>query len=63
MTVGKVLDYFVKYYNEALHEPMIEKPMSYALYQTWKWLDSIEKPKSEKIPRMGIIDIREGRKT
>ena len=47
MTLGKVVDHFVCEYKAALNNSFVIKPMSYALYQTWKWLDDHEKPRSK----------------
>lgn len=45
MTLGKVVDYFIKEYNSALNKTFVQKLISYALYQTWKWIDTKEKPR------------------
>ena len=47
MTLGKVVDYFISEYNKAIDSAWVQKPISYALYQTWKWLDEKEKPRKE----------------
>lgn len=40
---GEILDKFIKNYNHAFCNEHIRKPKSWALYQTWKLVDSIEK--------------------
>ena len=49
MTIGKVVDYFIREYNMAMDNNYVEKPISYALYQTWKWLDEKEKPRNREV--------------
>ena len=43
MSLGEVVDYFIREYNLALNNEHIHKPIAYALYQTWKWVDDKEK--------------------
>lgn len=43
VTARKILS--ENYYNKALTYKWVEKPMSWALYQTWKEFDSKEKPR------------------
>lgn len=47
MTLGKVVDYFLKEYNKALKNSYVRKPISYALYHTWKMIDEKEKPRND----------------
>lgn len=48
MTVGQVIDKFFKFKEQAVKMKGIEKPISYALYKTWKWADAYEKPRKEE---------------
>ena len=32
-------------YKKALASCYVRKPLAYALYQVWKWVDSYEKPR------------------
>ena len=45
MTINKVISKFYEYYAKALSSDYVIKPISWALYQTWKWADSKEKSK------------------
>ena len=42
MTIGKVVDELLKNYEYSKSQNWIEKPFSWALYQTWKWADEKE---------------------
>ena len=35
------------FYDAAKENPIIKKPLSYALYRTWIVIDRLEKPKKE----------------
>ena len=49
VTIGDIVNQFIIQYRSAISMAYVNKPMSYVLYQTWKWLDGIEKNrKSEK---------------
>lgn len=48
MTIGKVVDHFIIEYNSAMNNPYVRRPISYALYQTWKWSEKIEKPRKDQ---------------
>ena len=48
MTLGKAIDYLIAEYFEAIQKEWVQKPVSYAFYQTWKWLDEKEKPRKEQ---------------
>lgn len=37
-----VVKHFEALYEKALSDDDTEKPLSWALYQTWKWCDDIE---------------------
>lgn len=43
VTIGKIIDMIVTNFNVALNTKSIRKPLSWALYQTWKWVDHNEK--------------------
>ena len=45
MRFGAVLDMFLDYYEKACASPIVRKPISCALYQTWKIVDGLEKPR------------------
>ena len=36
---------FNEFYDKALKSDYVEKPISWALYQTWKWFDKVEADK------------------
>ena len=48
LTVGKIVDYFLEEYNHSLKKKCVFKPISYALYQTWKWADVHEQSRFEE---------------
>lgn len=43
MTLDRVIAELKKQYEYALKKPFIRRPLSYALYQTWKWVDKRER--------------------
>lgn len=45
MTIGRAIDYLISEYFDAVCKNHVRKPVSYALYQTWKWADAKEKPR------------------
>lgn len=47
MTLGKAIDIFVIKYKVALNNTLIKKPISWALYETWKEVDKKEKEREE----------------
>ncbi len=48
MKVSTVVKRFTENFEKAAQRDSINKPISYALYQTWKWADTYEKPKNKK---------------
>ena len=42
MTLGKVFSHIQSLYQQALINPTIRKPIAWALYQTWRWVDAQE---------------------
>lgn len=48
MTVGQIIDRFIKEYNNAKQIESIMKPYSFALHKTWLWADGLEKPRYYK---------------
>ena len=48
MTIGKILDHLIDEVDKAIKDLHFNKPISYALYQTWKWCDEREKNRNEK---------------
>ena len=47
MTLGQVLDKFISNRDKALKRNYIDKPIAWALYETWKWADAYEKNRNE----------------
>lgn len=43
LDIGKVLVLVYEEYKKALNINFVRKPMSYALYQVWKYCDALEK--------------------
>ena len=43
MTAETAIRKFNEFYDKALKSDYVEKPISWALYQTWKWFDKNEK--------------------
>lgn len=43
MRIEKALALVVGEYNQCKDNPQIKKPVSYAVYQAWKWCDANEK--------------------
>lgn len=46
--IGKAIGDLVEAYEEAIHNSGVYKPISYALYQTWKKWDAKEEYRREK---------------
>lgn len=42
MAFYMVLKKFEEYYEKAMKNPFIRKPIAWSLYQTWKWVDANE---------------------
>ena len=51
MTIGRAIDYLLGEYFDAVCEKHIQKPVAYALYQTWKWADVKEKPRKKEVQK------------
>lgn len=45
MTRGTVIDHFLRNLDYAQRTASISKPFSWALLETWKWVDEHEKPR------------------
>lgn len=43
MKIEKALSLVVGEYNQCKDNPQIKKPVSYAVYQAWKWCNANEK--------------------
>ena len=43
MTLNRVIHFLTEEYRKANENPKIRKPISYALYQTWEYVQAIEK--------------------
>lgn len=48
MTPKKAVLHFWDLYKEALRDKTIVRPIAYALYHTWKWVDENEPSKRGK---------------
>lgn len=48
MSTKLAIKKFLEFYNEAVTKEYICKPVSWALYQTWKWADSKEQMRKER---------------
>lgn len=48
MTFGKIIDKIIDFYFEAVSNDSIVKPFSWAVYQTWKWVDKRERKRGNK---------------
>ena len=46
--IGKAIGDLVEAYEEAIHNSGVYKPVSYALYQTWKKWNEKEESRKEK---------------
>ncbi len=46
ITIDKIIDKIAEFRKQALSGDYIQKPFAWALYQTWKWVDQNEKPRS-----------------
>ena len=51
MNIVNVLAKVKKTYEVAMKDENIKKPISYALYNTWKWADAYEHEKKPKTRR------------
>ena len=51
MTIGRAIDYLIGEYFDAICKECIQKPVAYALYQTWKWADAKEKPRKKEVQK------------
>lgn len=47
--LGKAIADLIAAYEDAIHNDFVHKPVSYALYQTWKKWDENEKPRKTKL--------------
>ena len=45
---NKAINRFQKEYAKALKNDTLRQPLSYALWQTWKYFDRLEQPKLTK---------------
>lgn len=45
LNLGKAIGDFIEAYEDAIHTSGVSKPISYALYSTWKKWDEKEKPR------------------
>ena len=48
MKFETVLQHLIASFERAKDTEFVYKPMSYALYQTWRWCDKKEKPRQLK---------------
>lgn len=47
LDIGKVIILLYESYKDAVKNPMVNKPISYALYEVWKYADNIERPREK----------------
>jgi hypothetical protein len=52
MRLSTAMKHLESKYLQALRNPKIKKPVSWALYQTWKWADTYEKERKEENGRI-----------
>ncbi len=45
MNLGNAIQTLMEYYQLGLHDLTIRKPISWALYKTWRYVDAKEKPR------------------
>ena len=45
LTQYDAISLFLRIYDKAIRTPYVQKPISWALYQTWKEFDKREKPR------------------
>lgn len=57
ITTDKAVDYFRKQYEKALNSTFVERPISLALYQTWRHFDAIEPPREFPKPDIAIMTL------
>lgn len=48
MRIDTAIKRLTENFNKAKNLGWVEKPISYALYQTWKWANTYEKPRKVK---------------
>jgi hypothetical protein len=48
MTIEDVVRHVYTIYHAAKDQEYINKPLSFAVYETWKWIDKQEKPRRTK---------------
>lgn len=46
MTLNRVIRFLTEEYNKAKDNPRISKTLSFALYQTWQYVQAIEKDRT-----------------
>lgn len=47
MKLSTAIRHLTSYYDKAKNNPSIRKPVSYALYKTWRWANTYEKERSK----------------
>lgn len=48
MSVEKMIGHLMQAYQNALNDETVRKPLSYALYHTWKWVDMQEQERKKE---------------
>lgn len=48
MRLSTAIKHIERKYLQAVRNPAIKKPVSWTLFQTWKWADTYEKERKEK---------------
>lgn len=49
MTIGRAIDHLIAEYFDAIQKDYVRKPVAYALYHTWKWVDAKEKTRKKEV--------------
>lgn len=45
MKLESIFRRFMVFYNKAISDPSIRKPIAWTLYKLWRWADLHEKPR------------------
>ena len=49
VTIKQAIEHLGCTYHRYKNEPYVQKPISFALYQTWKYFDEREKPRKREL--------------
>ena len=53
MKIENIIEHLKEEYAQAITEERIIKPLAYALYQTWRYVDNHEKPRKREAGDLG----------